>query len=69
MFKKILVAFDGSEASKRALNYAADMAYEAKGQLIIPQSSQKLHYPYSLMRDSVLPPAPPPRTLENTKTA
>jgi len=35
MFKKILVAFDGSEASKHALDYAADMAYQYKGILII----------------------------------
>ncbi len=35
MFKKILVAFDGSEPSKRAINYAADMAESFKGTLIV----------------------------------
>jgi nucleotide-binding universal stress UspA family protein len=35
MFKKILVAFDGSEPSKHALDYAADMAFQCKGILII----------------------------------
>ncbi|MBN1683380.1 universal stress protein [Candidatus Bathyarchaeota archaeon] len=35
MFKKILVAFDGSEPSKHALDYAADMAFLCKGTLII----------------------------------
>jgi nucleotide-binding universal stress UspA family protein len=34
-FKKILVAFDGSEASKKALDYAADMVYETGGHLVI----------------------------------
>jgi len=35
LFKKILVAFDGSKPSKRAIDYAADMADECKGKLII----------------------------------
>jgi nucleotide-binding universal stress UspA family protein len=35
MFKKILVAFDGSEPSKHAVDYAADMAFQCKGILII----------------------------------
>ena len=45
MFKKILIAFDGSEASKRALDHAADMAYEAKGNLIILTVIPKITLP------------------------
>jgi len=35
MFKKILVAFDGSEQSKRAIDYAAEMASSSEGELIV----------------------------------
>jgi nucleotide-binding universal stress UspA family protein len=35
LFKKILVAFDGSEQSKRAIDYASDMANSCKGKLIV----------------------------------
>ncbi len=35
LFKKILVAYDGSEPSKRAIDYAADMAHSCKGSLVI----------------------------------
>ncbi len=35
LFKKILVAFDGSEQSRRAIDYAADMANTNKGALIV----------------------------------
>lgn len=35
LFKKILVAFDGSEQSKRAIDYAADMANSCKGNLVV----------------------------------
>jgi nucleotide-binding universal stress UspA family protein len=35
MFKKILVAFDGSEPSRRAIDYAADMANSSGGTLIV----------------------------------
>ncbi len=35
LFNKILVAFDGSEQSKRAIEYAADMANTNKGKLIV----------------------------------
>jgi nucleotide-binding universal stress UspA family protein len=45
MFKKILIAFDGSEASKRALDYAADMASDAKGQLIVLTIVPKITLP------------------------
>jgi nucleotide-binding universal stress UspA family protein len=34
-FKKILVAYDGSEQSKRAIDHATDMAHTNKGTLII----------------------------------
>jgi nucleotide-binding universal stress UspA family protein len=35
LFGKLLVAFDGSEQSKHALNYAADMANYNGGELIV----------------------------------
>jgi nucleotide-binding universal stress UspA family protein len=35
LFKKILVAYDGSEQSKHAIDYAADMAHSNKGKLIV----------------------------------
>ena len=35
LFKRILVAFDGSEQSKRAIDYAADMADSYKGTLFV----------------------------------
>lgn len=35
LFGKLLVAFDGSEQSKHALNYAADMANSNGGELIV----------------------------------
>jgi len=35
LIKKILVAFDGSEPSKRAIDYAADMVHSYKGSLVI----------------------------------
>ena len=35
IFRKILCAFDGSEASRKALDYAADIANECKGEIII----------------------------------
>jgi nucleotide-binding universal stress UspA family protein len=35
MFKTILVAYDGSEQSKHAIDYAADMANSCTGKLII----------------------------------
>ena len=35
IFKKILVAFDGSEQAKRAINYAADLADSSKGILVV----------------------------------
>jgi nucleotide-binding universal stress UspA family protein len=35
LFKKILVAFDGSEQSRRAIDYAADMAHTNKGILVV----------------------------------
>jgi nucleotide-binding universal stress UspA family protein len=35
LFKKILVAFDGSEQSRRAIDYAADMAHTNKGTLVV----------------------------------
>jgi nucleotide-binding universal stress UspA family protein len=34
-FKKILVAYDGSDQSKRAIDYAAEMAHTNKGTLTI----------------------------------
>jgi nucleotide-binding universal stress UspA family protein len=35
IFKKILVAYDGSEQSKRAIDYAADMASSCGGTLLV----------------------------------
>jgi len=35
LFKKILVAYDGSEQAKRAIDYAADMANTCGGVLIV----------------------------------
>jgi len=35
LFKKILVAYDGSEQSKRAIDYAADMASSCEGSLVV----------------------------------
>ena len=35
MFKKILVAYDGSEQAKRAIDYAADMANTNGGVLVV----------------------------------
>ncbi len=35
LFKRILVAFDGSAQSKRAIDYAADMASNCKGSLVV----------------------------------
>jgi nucleotide-binding universal stress UspA family protein len=35
LFKRILMAFDGSEQSKNALNYAAEMAESNEGRLIV----------------------------------
>ena len=35
MFKKILIAYDGSAQSKHALDHAAEMADSCKGQLVI----------------------------------
>jgi len=34
-FKKILVAYDGSEQSKRAMDHAAEMAHTNKGTLVV----------------------------------
>jgi nucleotide-binding universal stress UspA family protein len=35
IFKKVLVAFDGSEQAKRAINYAADLSDSNKGVLVV----------------------------------
>jgi nucleotide-binding universal stress UspA family protein len=35
LFKKILVAYDGSDQAKRAMDYAADMANSCRGSLVL----------------------------------
>jgi nucleotide-binding universal stress UspA family protein len=45
LFKKILVAFDGSEQSKRAIDYAVDMADSCKGKLIVLTVVPKMTLP------------------------
>jgi nucleotide-binding universal stress UspA family protein len=35
IFKKVLVAFDGSEQAKHAINYAADLSDSSKGVLVV----------------------------------
>ena len=45
LFSRILVAFDGSEPSKRALDYAQKMAVMFKGELIILTVVPKISIP------------------------
>ena len=45
LFSKILIAFDGSEPSKRALDHAAKMAAIFKGELIILTVVPKAPFP------------------------
>ena len=44
-FKKVLVAYDGSEASKHALEYAVDITNMNSGLLIILTVVPKMHLP------------------------
>ena len=45
LFKKVLIAFDGSESSKRALGYAADIASGSNAVLTVLTVVPRLYYP------------------------
>ena len=46
IFKKILVAFDGSEQAKRAIDYATDMANSCKCELLVLTVVPKVTLPF-----------------------